>query len=103
MTPQRHFALAAEPTTLFGGSGAPATSSSVRETSSTGASTFKPHCRRRSCVTAGSYMPSDPSLEDEVRAWLVKAVNDLRAAEIGLGAVPPLLEDALFHCQQAVE
>ena len=29
--------------------------------------------------------------------------NDLRAAEIGLLAEPMLLEDALFHCQQAVE
>ncbi|MBA7576908.1 hypothetical protein ES708_18750 [subsurface metagenome] len=39
----------------------------------------------------------------EVQAWLRKASADLRAAEIDLGAQPPLIEDALFHCQQAVE
>lgn len=39
----------------------------------------------------------------EVRAWLKRATNDLRAADIGLHADPPLLEDVLFHCQQAVE
>jgi HEPN domain-containing protein len=39
----------------------------------------------------------------EVRAWLKKAANDLKAAEIDLAASPPLLEDALFHCQQAAE
>lgn len=39
----------------------------------------------------------------EVRAWLKKAANDLRGAEIDLAASPPLIEDALFHCQQAAE
>ena len=39
----------------------------------------------------------------EVRGWLVKAKEDLRAAEIDLSASPPLSVDALFHCQQAVE
>ncbi len=39
----------------------------------------------------------------EVKAWLAKAGNDLRAAEVGLAADPPLVEDALFHCQQATE
>jgi HEPN domain-containing protein len=39
----------------------------------------------------------------EVRAWLVKAANDLKAAEVDLAASPPLLEDSLFHCQQAAE
>jgi len=39
----------------------------------------------------------------EVRAWLQKAANDLRGANIDLEASPPLIEDALFHCQQAVE
>lgn len=39
----------------------------------------------------------------EVRGWLVKAGDDLRAAEIDLAASPPLSGDALFHCQQAVE
>jgi HEPN domain-containing protein len=39
----------------------------------------------------------------EVRAWLEKAMNDIRGAQIDMDAVPPLIEDALFHCQQAVE
>jgi len=29
--------------------------------------------------------------------------DDLRCARVDLSAAPPLLEDALFHCQQAVE
>jgi HEPN domain-containing protein len=40
---------------------------------------------------------------EEVRAWLSKADADLRAAEVDLEAEPPLLGDAGFHCQQAVE
>lgn len=44
-----------------------------------------------------------PEKADEVRGWLRKAANDLRGAEIDLAAFPPLPEDALFHCQQAVE
>ena len=39
----------------------------------------------------------------ETRAWLERASEDLRAAELDLGAAPPLEEDALFHCQQAAE
>ena len=39
----------------------------------------------------------------EVNAWLVKAGNDLRAGEVDLATDPPLVEDALFHCQQAAE
>ncbi|MDI6809840.1 MAG: HEPN domain-containing protein [Candidatus Eisenbacteria bacterium] len=39
----------------------------------------------------------------EVQAWLAKADNDLRGAEVDLAADPPLVEDALFHCQQAAE
>lgn len=38
-----------------------------------------------------------------VRGWLSKAANDLRGARIDLDANPPLIEDALFHCQQAAE
>lgn len=40
---------------------------------------------------------------EEARAWLQKAANDLRGADIDLAASPPLIEDALFHCQQAAE
>lgn len=39
----------------------------------------------------------------EVRAWLRKADDDLRGAQVDLAADPPLIEDALFHCQQAAE
>jgi HEPN domain-containing protein len=39
----------------------------------------------------------------EVQAWLAKADNDLRGAAVDLAADPPLVEDALFHCQQAAE
>ncbi len=44
-----------------------------------------------------------PETLAEVRAWFQKASNDLRGAEIDLAADPPLIEDALFHCQQTVE
>lgn len=44
-----------------------------------------------------------PEKAAEVRAWLRKAADDLRGAEIDLAASPPLVEDALFHCQQAAE
>jgi HEPN domain-containing protein len=45
----------------------------------------------------------EPEKAEEVRAWLQKAANDLRGAAIDLAASPPLIEDALFHCQQAAE
>ncbi len=48
-------------------------------------------------------MAVDPVRLADTMAWLVKAKNDLRGAEIDLAADPPLVEDALFHCQQAVE
>lgn len=44
-----------------------------------------------------------PEALAEARAWFHKAANDVRGAEIDLAASPPLLEDALFHCQQAAE
>ena len=39
----------------------------------------------------------------EAKAWLDKAANDLRGARIDMQAAPSLIEDALFHCQQAAE
>lgn len=48
-------------------------------------------------------MPDDPRRAEDTRAWLLKAEDDLRGATIDLGAEPPLLGDAAFHCQQAVE
>ena len=40
---------------------------------------------------------------DDTRAWLARAHEDLRGAEVDLTATPPLLGDATFHCQQAAE
>ena len=48
-------------------------------------------------------MPHDPARVGETREWLQKASLDLRGARIDLAADPPLLEDALFPCQQTVE
>jgi hypothetical protein len=39
-----------------------------------------------------------PEKVTEVREWFQKATNDLRGANIDLAALPPLIEDALFHC-----
>ncbi len=48
-------------------------------------------------------MQLDPQRVADTRAWLMKARNDLRAAQTDIAASPPLLEDVLFHCQQAAE
>jgi HEPN domain-containing protein len=48
-------------------------------------------------------MPVDPVLLAETKAWLRKAAYDLRAASHSLTASPPLLDDVVFHCQQAAE
>ena len=48
-------------------------------------------------------MPVDPVLISESQAWLQKAAQDLRAASHSLTAAPLLLDDAVFHCQQAAE
>jgi HEPN domain-containing protein len=48
-------------------------------------------------------MPHDPALVSETKAWFKRASADLRAARHVLLAQPPLLEDLLFHCQQAAE
>jgi HEPN domain-containing protein len=48
-------------------------------------------------------MPLDPVRFEETTAWFERADSDLRAARLDLDADPPLAEDALFHCQQAVE
>ncbi len=44
-----------------------------------------------------------PETAAEAKAWFQKAANDLRGAIVDLAASPPLIEDALFHCQQAAE
>ena len=48
-------------------------------------------------------MPHDPELVAETHSWFVKAANDLRAADLLGKTEPPLLEDVVFHCQQAAE
>ena len=48
-------------------------------------------------------MPADPLRAIDTRSWLAKAQVDLRSADADLAAAPPILGDALFHCQQAVE
>jgi HEPN domain-containing protein len=48
-------------------------------------------------------MPHDPVLVADTQGWIKKAAADLRAARHDLSASPPLLADAAFHCQQAVE
>jgi HEPN domain-containing protein len=39
----------------------------------------------------------------EIRNWLIKASRDLTIAEMNLASEPPITDDAMFHCQQAVE
>ena len=48
-------------------------------------------------------MPLDPVLAEDIRAWFRKAATDLRSAEADSSATPPILEDLVFHCQQAAE
>ena len=47
-------------------------------------------------------MPPDPRVL-ETRSWLAKAASDLRAAAHEFRADPPLLDDIVFHAQQAAE
>lgn len=39
----------------------------------------------------------------EIRQWLIKADHDLRSAERLITGTPPLLDTAVYHCQQAAE
>ena len=48
-------------------------------------------------------MPHDAVRVSETKAWIVKSARDLQAATHNLQAAPPLLDDVVFHCQQAVE
>jgi HEPN domain-containing protein len=48
-------------------------------------------------------MQPDAARVAETREWLTRAMLDLRAAEFGLTAQPPLTADVVFHCQQLVE
>jgi HEPN domain-containing protein len=48
-------------------------------------------------------MQPDAQRIADTESWLRKASNDLRYAGIDLAANPAAPEDAVFHCQQAVE
>lgn len=48
-------------------------------------------------------MRHDPIRVADTRGWLSRAASDLRACEMGLRTVPSLLEDSVFHAQQAAE
>ena len=48
-------------------------------------------------------MTLDPTRALDTKAWLTKAVQDLRRVEILLAAAPADVEGALYHCQQAAE
>ncbi|MFN0070694.1 MAG: HEPN domain-containing protein [Chloroflexota bacterium] len=48
-------------------------------------------------------MLHDPGRVADTVEWFIKASEDLRAAEFELTAVPPLLADIVFHCQQLAE
>jgi len=49
------------------------------------------------------FLATDPAVLAEARAWLHKASEDVRAAEVARAAQPPLRGAAVFHCQQAAE
>jgi HEPN domain-containing protein len=48
-------------------------------------------------------MAADAARAADTRGWLRRAAADLRGADIDLVADPPLIGDAVFHCQQAAE
>jgi HEPN domain-containing protein len=48
-------------------------------------------------------MPPGLFGREEAQQWLVLANEDLASARLLIDAAPPLLKQALFHCQQAVE
>ena len=50
----------------------------------------------------GKFYMVDPKIH-EINQWLVKAKNDLLSAELLFKANPPLLDTAVYHCQQVAE
>jgi hypothetical protein len=74
-----------------------------RAPTSTTASTCEPLCLRPFSGRASCCTQPDPRRLADTASWLRKASNDLRYAGIDLAAEPPASEDAVFHCQQAVE
>jgi HEPN domain-containing protein len=41
--------------------------------------------------------------EQLVRGWLTKAQHDLASARVLAASTPPLLDTAIYHCQQTAE
>jgi HEPN domain-containing protein len=48
-------------------------------------------------------MAADAPRAADTRGWLRRAAADFRGADVDLAADPPLIGDAVFHCQQAAE
>ncbi len=48
-------------------------------------------------------MQPDPALVAETQAWFRRVRSDLRSAQADLSVEPPILEDVVFHSQQAAE
>ena len=48
-------------------------------------------------------MPLNDAKKEDTRAWLVKARGDLAKARHAMTAEEPFRDDAVYHCQQAIE
>jgi HEPN domain-containing protein len=48
-------------------------------------------------------MEADAARAADTQGWLRLAAADLRGGDVDLAADPPLVGDAVFHCQQAAE
>ena len=48
-------------------------------------------------------MPLDDVKKEDTRAWQAKARGDLAKAHHAMTAVEPFRDDAVYHCQQAIE
>jgi len=77
--------------------------SSVRTIGSSQESICEPRCRGPCSARESCSMPHDPARVSDTKAWMRRAGHDLRAAAVDLAADPPVLDDLVFHCQQAVE
>ena len=48
-------------------------------------------------------MTPNPELIAEVRTWFIKAIHDIRMAELALQDDPAMTDQTVFHAQQAAE
>ena len=81
------------------------TSWSSRKVNSRRAAELWHRCRGRSSAKGDCSMDAEsPEFRTlEVRGWLLRAAEDLRAGRHDLTASPPLLNDVAFHAQQCAE